>query len=254
MERTKPASRDVYKNLASIWDGAIDRISWMDRRPPHAAEIRAKAEGIVADATVQLKQVIADEMLYHAGKAVVEFQKQEIPDGEMGEILANSPVWKAFDGMRADVTDQFQRVFMDAYMGKIPMTVDSLVGGLRKVADDATWRLERIARTEMSAVVNTGREIAYRKRDPAGEYRYLWVGPQDGRTTEICKTIKARQPAVGLPIEELKALVREVSREFNPPTFQSRPWLPHVNCRHEVIRHIVFEKQVKKLLSVLTSV
>ena len=86
---------------------------------------------------------------------------------------------------------------------------------------------ERIARTETSRIANKARELEFKERHPEG--RYIWIGPQDHRTTKICETIKSEQPNEGLRLDELKILVNDVSTRFGMVPYD---WTPHINCRH----------------------
>lgn len=90
------------------------------------------------------------------------------------------------------------------------------------------YEAERIARTETTMISNKARELQYTENHP--DSKYIWIGPDDHRTTEICKTIKERQPKDGLSLGELKSLVYSVALEKGET--QPRDWLPHVNCRH----------------------
>ena len=87
--------------------------------------------------------------------------------------------------------------------------------------------LERIARTETSRIANKARELQYEEKHPDG--RYIWIGPNDHRTTKICDEIKRRQPAEGLSLKDLKALINQVAGEHG---IVAGEWLPHINCRH----------------------
>ncbi|MCJ2530815.1 MAG: methyltransferase domain-containing protein [Candidatus Thermoplasmatota archaeon] len=233
------AGNKVARQLGSLWDDAVSQIESLPVSRPDAAdapEVKAVAQEIVSNVSERLAEALQGEMVSQARNAEPTLTKQELPAGEVAELVAASPVWKSFEGLRLEVAKDIEQVILDAYTGKIPMDIEEIVKALRKVAQGADSRLDTIARTEMAAVHNTGRELAYRKRDPEEEYRHGWIGPDDLRTSDICKEIKARVPRGGLRLSELKALVKEVSMKFMGPRWRTRDWVGHPNERHMVLR------------------
>jgi hypothetical protein len=92
------------------------------------------------------------------------------------------------------------------------------------------WEAERIARTETTAIANKARELDFQDSQPP-ETLYYWGGPDDDRTSDVCREIKERLKGQGLPLGALKALVNEVSVKYQ---MKPRDWTPHPNCRHTV--------------------
>jgi len=98
---------------------------------------------------------------------------------------------------------------------------------------------EMIVRTEMTSVANKAREIAYEKRmeERGEEFKFKWVGPDDDRTSDVCKEIKGRINKKGgaVKLETLKDIIETVSKEKNP-RLHYRDFVPHINCRHKMVR------------------
>jgi hypothetical protein len=92
------------------------------------------------------------------------------------------------------------------------------------------WEAERIARTETTAIANKARELDFQDSQPP-ETLYYWGGPDDDRTSDVCREIKERLKGQGLPLGALKALVNEVSVKYG---MKPRDWTPHPQCRHTV--------------------
>jgi hypothetical protein len=90
------------------------------------------------------------------------------------------------------------------------------------------WEAERIARTETTAIANKARELDFQDSQPP-ETLYYWGGPDDDRTSDVCREIKDRLKGQGLPLGALKALVNEVSVKYG---MKPRDWNPHPQCRH----------------------
>lgn len=97
---------------------------------------------------------------------------------------------------------------------------------------------ETIARSESTLIVNKSREMQF-EQSPPGKYGYYWSGPNDHRTTEICKAIKMKTPKKGFdtPDELSRAVVEEARKYYGSKGYnvQVREWLPHPNCRHTII-------------------
>jgi DNA adenine methylase len=114
------------------------------------------------------------------------------------------------------------------------------VEAMKTILKTEVYRLERIARTETTGVTAKGREIAMKERDVKNEYKYDWFGPVDHRTSDICKAIgKQVQQAgagAGVPLVELKDIMKEVVDDLNPK-WGYRDWVPHANCRR-VLRRV----------------
>ena len=97
-----------------------------------------------------------------------------------------------------------------------------------KFPDLTDYEAERIVRTETTLIANKARELEYREKHP--ESKYVWIGPQDQRTTKTCTKVKESQPKDGLPLDLLKKLVYDTAIA-NGDT-QPRDWTPHISCRH----------------------
>ncbi len=237
----RETGNEAARRMGRVWEEALSIISSLPESRPRdqdAPEVKALTQDIVAEASERLRDVLQAEMEFHALEADPDLKKQDIPLDELGELIASSPVWRSFEGLKAEVAAKIEKVILDAYTGEIPFDMETIVDRLRDAVAESDTRLERIARTEMTSVVNGGREIAFRKRDPEENFRHGWNGPNDDRTSDICKEIKARVPREGLPLSELKALVKEVSEKHMGPRWIQRPWTPHPSCRHMVVRRV----------------
>jgi len=126
-------------------------------------------------------------------------------------------------------------------------TLDDASGwSLATLADDFAERFDtsidkalEVVRSEAAAILNKAREIGLKRSGRADEQLYMWQGPQDGHTTQCCTEIKAASnPEHGgepMPLDELKSLVREKSREHFPD-MDTREWVAHIQERHTYVR------------------
>jgi len=99
---------------------------------------------------------------------------------------------------------------------------------MRRYPQLSYFESERIARTETTAIANKARELDFNESQPL-DTTYYWGGPDDDRTSDVCREIKDRLNGKGLPLSALKALVNEVSLKYG---MKPRDWTPHPNCRH----------------------
>lgn len=161
-------------------------------------------------------------------KKEYELTKQ---DEDEIEHIADNLYAKPFAGLSKRLSDKIKDYLLDAYEKQKRM--ETIVNFIKRIAKKLTYEeSEMIARTEMSALSNKAREWSYLKIDPEKKFKYRWIGPDDNRTTQICKNIKART-ARGVSLDELKKIIDEEGRKGG---FEPRDFLPHINCRHTFMK------------------
>lgn len=170
-------------------------------------------------------------------------QFEDIDKDVLDELLKTSLLWKSYENMNESVSEKINSLIEKAHESGI-MDWHELVEEmqldltLQNLVKDETYRLERIARTESHYLSLKGQELGYKKRDAIlGERNYLWIGPDDARTSPICKEIKARVKkegkGLGVSMDQLKQIITEVAKK-HAPAMQTRDWQPHINCRHTI--------------------
>lgn len=104
---------------------------------------------------------------------------------------------------------------------------------LMRVIGVVKSRGENIARTEAGNIYRESKMLQLQKLEEAGEeFLYEWIGPDDRRTTEVCKRIKERTRG-GVNREELVKIIREESNRWDSRFWrEDRPFTPHYQCRH----------------------
>lgn len=191
-------------------------------------------------------------------------------------IFEENPFWKSFANMSKSTSEKLQEIITESYepanSSRMKATVRDVLAEAKKKGKPITkthaeviaygrigkfdlaktiemmkrtlqtevYRLERIARTETTGITAKGREIAMVERDEQNVFRYDWFGPVDHRTSDICKEIGKRVTAEGqgqgVPLPELKDIMKSVTDELNPK-WGYRDWVPHANCRR-VLRRV----------------
>ncbi len=190
-------------------------------------------------------------------------------------IYRRNPFWKSFTGMSQSVSNKLKDHITESYeapnsarmkatirdvkrqypkinderaeviaYGRIgKFSLPKILGMMKRTINAETYRLERIARTETTAITSKGREMAFQQTDPEGLHRYDWFGPNDNRNSEECPEIKRRiakeGKGRGVSLERVKEIQKEVVDEKNQmrkTDWVYRDWLPHANCRHGLRR------------------
>ncbi len=110
------------------------------------------------------------------------------------------------DGLRAAITAGV------ASGSSVPMIVDTM----RQVANASTFKLVRIARTEINAIYNEGRLRGYAKGEELSgrQYKYRLIVGQDTRTCEAHKDLARSIPSDGLYMNDLVELQKKIAARY----------------------------------------
>jgi uncharacterized protein with PIN domain len=176
---------------------------------------------------------------YKALKTMWEIEQEDIEknidrnivmkaDNEHLDKLTEQMYDLKFVGLTKKQSEGLKDIMLDGFIER---------KGIREVSREAekyldgaisAGEVERIIRTEHTAIRNKMREFMFQEADPENKLKYKWVGPTDHRTTDICESIK-RRTKKGVSLKQLKKIVNEESRKGG---FEPRDWVPHINCRH----------------------
>lgn len=224
------------------------------------------------------KQSVKQSLTKAQAPAHVDFNTLPYSKADVQVIRAiyqENPFWDSFDGMSASLSKQLtdhikesyeapssarfkatlrdvQRQYPDISLEQQQKIVYGRIGKfdlgrtlekMKRTVNMEVYRLERIARSETTAVTAKGREKAYSEWDPEGGYLYDWAGPIDHVTSDQCKEIQKRVDKAGrgkgVPISTLKQIMKDVVEENNQTkktNWAYRDWLPHANCRRVLRR------------------
>jgi hypothetical protein len=212
-----------------------------------------------------------DAALYRA------YENQIMPESAPG---AEKEVWTSDEQLPdyvrdvlADVLDEGRAIFdsFESVPGRVQDKVAEIIGD--NLLDDSGWSLgeiaddlqdsfdaisegqaETVARTETSSVLNEAREEGYEDRPDAGgpQERFMWVGPDDSRTTDACERLKAEtNPDYGgdpVTMPELKRAEERIhNEEF--PDLEFRTHVVHINERHTFRRALPNEIDANQNIS-----
>ncbi len=98
----------------------------------------------------------------------------------------------------------------------------------------------RIVRTEETSVINTSRELGFKRADPENENKFRWAVTHDDRLSTQCRNIEAevnsRGQGKGVSMAELDKIVQKHGDIGAKGKFKTRKWVPHISCRSLVSR------------------
>ena len=95
----------------------------------------------------------------------------------------------------------------------VPVIVDSM----RQVANASTFKLIRIARTEINAIYNEGRLRGYAKGEALSgrQYKYKLIVGNDTRTCDAHMDLARSIPSDGLYMNDLVELQKKIATRYN---------------------------------------
>ena len=95
-------------------------------------------------------------------------------------------------------------------------SIPNTVAEMQKIINTETYKLTRIARTEMINVTNEGRLASYRKQEKIRKkpFRYTLVVASGARTCAAHKELGSKIPAEGLLMDDLIALQQQVGAAY----------------------------------------
>ncbi len=158
------------------------------------------------------------------------------PDENAINVLLKQKVLaEAYAGLSKAVSDRLKDVFTKAYK-EGSMSLKELTDEVSEVAGLADSRAETIARTETSKVSAAARINSYKQAYPDEEILVKHIGPDDGRTTDVSRRIKART-AKGVSWDEYVQIMEEESRKMIPDwTVDKTAPVSHPNTRHTFLK------------------
>jgi len=234
---------EFLKELNEIFEIEINKIL-KGTEKFSASEMRKFVDKVVWEATNNMRlkshQHIAN--LYTEGQEYVSRMTKKVigfsvVDKKAIEAITKSKVlWKAYARMDDSLSEKINNIITESYAKPEEFSISGMVKKIKEEAFAENYRLERIVRTESHVASMTGREIGFRKVDPEGTFKYIWRVRKDKRTSKVCKAIDTRIPPKGIPLDKLKAILKEESMRYGGKKWEYRDFVPHINCRSRLVR------------------
>ena len=127
----------------------------------------------------------------------------------------NGPLGFALGKFEQDLNNEMNKVIFEAAALNVVMA--TMVNQVMAVANTQSWKLGRIARTEMLNVFNEGRFRGYAKAEEilGDRFKYGLQIINDSRTCGAHQELSGRIPAGGLFLDELIQLQQSIGASFN---------------------------------------
>lgn len=171
------------------------------------------------------------------GKAI-DFSK--VDKAALHAITSRNVLWQSYENLSKSTSEKFNEVIKRSFADPKTYSIPNIVKDMRMIADNESYRLEKIARTESHVAAMKGREISFQKSDPENENLYKWVIKRDSRTSGVCldieKQVNAESNGKGVSLQRLKDIIKENSLRYNGPTWEYRDFQPHISCRSALVR------------------
>lgn len=174
---------------------------------------------------------------------------EDIPQFVFEAILGaldEGVVWDKFEGYSQQAANAIRNSLQENLTQPQGWSIGSIVDDLLDMYPGMEQgKALNIAQTEVSGILNTAREGAYRQREGSDDYVYYWQGPNDHRTTEVCAEIEEEIEARGgsVPLEELQEILMAKAEKYEGTREGGTPervdeWIPHFQCRRTFIRDV----------------
>lgn len=136
-------------------------------------------------------------------------------DEDLLRVLKNEGVlYKAYADFQNVVTEQLNRIITQSVAAglSIPQTVQAM----KATAVGETYKLTRIARTEITNISNEGRLRGYKiaEQRMGRQFKYGLIVGKDSRTCLAHKELARRMPEKGLYLDDLIMLQQEIGARY----------------------------------------
>ncbi len=160
-------------------------------------------------------------------KEGLEFEINKKIDQQFVNYIKASLFSKMYSDLGKSVSMDINNILLTGIIAG--SSVETLISQIKDLGVEEN-QAEIIVNTEQQALQNKVREYNYKNAKGSENFKYQWIGPDDQRTTQICKNIK-RRTKNGVSLEKLKQIIKEES--IKGGFDGSRELTPHINCYSE---------------------
>ena len=236
----KKIPKREYSQIRSILKKELDEFITKYKRMPSKREFMSRLRKIqlrmqselLSATTTAFSSVYVTASLQVAQELGDKLKLTSIDQNAIN-VLSNKPVLRqSFAGLTQEVANKFQDLFEKAYQSDKGISRIKLQKEIQRIAEVSDHRAELIARTESIKISGTARFNQYHKRPEFNRFLFGWMGPDDSRTTETSKRIKARV-GKGVTWDELYNIVSDESaKEFPTWVVDYNNLVSHWQSRH----------------------
>ena len=138
----------------------------------------------------------------------------EIDDDFLRTMKAGGILAKNYQTFASELVDGLRTAIAAgvASGSSVPLIVDAM----RQITNASTFKLVRIARTEINAIYNEGRLRGYAKGEELSgrQYKYRLIVGQDSRTCEAHNDLARSIPSTGLYMSDLVELQKKIAARY----------------------------------------
>ena len=155
-----------------------------------------------------LKKEETTDLVYKAETFSIDFD--QVDEDAIRALQSDQVQTNNYNELSTVLSTKLNQVIADSIVeGR---SIPNTVAEMQKVINTETYKLTRIARTEMINVTNEGRLASYQKQEKVRKkpFRYTLVVASGARTCDAHKDLDSRIPSEGLIMDELIALRQQV--------------------------------------------
>lgn len=231
---------DVHftRHLKKIFSDMLDDIKLPSKPIPR--EIVDRVNKVISDARTRWETAILSDYAELINRGIAETGLDPASLGMDMNALAllaskESPLWNTYTDMSMELSRELNRIITDAFSVPGMFDMRKIRNAMKDVATDIIKsRLETIARTETTAIVNKGRELAW-TTDDDGQRLYKFLHYDDFRFCPTCREI-VEMVGEGKPMAVIRGIIKEVTLREMGTSWKHRDWVVHPNCRGKLVR------------------
>jgi len=158
------------------------------------------------------KNKVSDTLIYKGERLAIDFD--QVDEDAIRALQSNSVQTNNYNELSTVLSTKLNKVVADSIVeGR---SIPNTVAEMQKVINTETYKLTRIARTEMTNVVNEGRLASYQKQEKVRKkpFKYTLVVASGSRTCDAHHELARRIPAKGLLMNELIELQQSVGSSY----------------------------------------
>jgi hypothetical protein len=158
------------------------------------------------------KNIVGDGLLYKGKRLDIDFDQEDedaIRALQTGKMQTN-----VYNELSIVLSTKLNQEINNSIVEGL--SIPNTVAEMQKIIKTETYKLTRIARTEITNVTNEGRLASYRKQEKLRKkpFKYTLVVASGSRTCEAHQELQRRIPATGLLMDDLLQLQQSVGSSY----------------------------------------
>lgn len=201
------------------------------------AQVNLKLQKNIKESTEKLfKDAYQREMMSVEKERGINLFFNTVDENALVALASQNVLSEAYSGISNELVNKLNEIIREAYREPEGLTIRKITEKIQDAVDISDFRSENIARTETSKISMAARKNSYAKEGDFEVAIFKHIGPDDNRTTDTSKRIKARTNE-GVNWEEYVKIVEEESAKDFPEWTVNKDFpVSHYSSRHSFIR------------------